>query len=297
MSFQKILVLGAGAIGSAYGALLSQKNDVTLIGRKAHVDTINQKGLTLLGDVKGKFFVKAETTIKKIPPETLILLTTKAYDVTDAVASIKPLLRRDTVLLVLQNGLGVKDLVEKIVKNKAEVVRGLITMAAEFFEPGKIHFWQGETLLEPTQTSERIAEVFNESGLKTRIVKEIQEALWKKLIINCVVNPLTAILQVRNNAITADSLKKIRHGIIRECIAVGKAEGIHFEENLEELIEQKIAGYTNYSSMCQDIMKKKRTEINFLNAKITQLGRKHGVSTPINETLVGLIQFLEEQPK
>jgi 2-dehydropantoate 2-reductase len=197
----------------------------------------------------------------------------------------------------LQNGLGVKDLVEKVVKDKAEVVRGLVTMAAEFFEPGKIHFWQGETLLEPTQTSERIAEVFNESGLETRIVREIHEALWKKLIVNCVVNPLTAILQVRNNAIVADSLKAIRHGIIRECIAVGKAEGIHFEENLKELIEQKIAGYTNYSSMCQDIMKKKRTEINFLNAKITELGRKHGISTPVNETLVGLIRFLEEQPK
>lgn len=297
MSFQKILVLGAGAIGSAYGALLSQKNDVTLIGRKAHVDAINQKGLTLSGDVKGRFFVKAETTIKKIPPETLILLTTKAYDVADAVADIKPLLRRDTVLLVLQNGLGVKDLVKRVVKGEAEVVRGLVTMAAEFFEPGKIHFWQGETLLEPTQTSERIAQIFNESGLETRIVREIHEALWKKLIVNCVVNPLTAILQVRNNAITADSLKAIRHGIIRECITVGKAEGIHFEGNLEELIEQKIAGYINYSSMCQDIMKKKKTEINFLNAKITELGRKHGISTPVNKTLVGLIRFLEGQPK
>jgi len=297
MSFRKILVLGAGAIGSAYGALLSQKNDVTLISRKTHVEAINKNGLVLSGNVNHRFFVKAETTVKEISSNTLILLTTKAHDTKDAVVNIKPLLRKDTVLLVLQNGLGVKALVEKLVENKAEVVRGLVTSAAEFFEPGKISFWQGETLLEPVQTSERIAQVFNESGLKTRIVKEIHEELWKKLVINCVVNPLTAILRVRDNAIMVDSLKWIRHQIISECVAVGKAEGIRLQKNLEQFIEEKIAGYTNYSSMCQDILKGKKTEIDFLNGKIVELGRKHGISTPVNEALVGLVKFLEEQPK
>lgn len=293
MSFQKIFVLGAGAIGSTYGALLSRRNNVTLIGRKAHADAIKKNGLILSGNVNGKFFVKAETAIKEIPPNTLILLTTKAYDAADAVTSIKPLLRKDTVILVLQNGLGIKDIVEKIVEGKAEVVRGLVTLAAEFFEPGKISFWQRETFLESTQTSERIARVFNESGLKTKIPNEMQEEIWKKLIVNCVANPLTAVLQVRNNEIMVDSLKEIRHEIIQECIAVGKAEGIGFESSLEECIEHKIASYTNYSSMCQDMMKRKKTEIDFLNAKIVELGRKQGIPTPVNEALVGLIGFLE----
>ncbi|MFB0567221.1 MAG: ketopantoate reductase family protein [Candidatus Bathyarchaeia archaeon] len=293
MSFQKIFVLGAGAIGSTYGALLSRRNNVTLIGRKAHVDAINKNGLTLSGDVNGKFFAKAETAIKEIPSDTLILLTTKAHNAAGAVTSIKTLLRKDTTILVLQNGLGIKDIVEKVVDGKAEVVRGLVTLAAEFFEPGKISFWQRETILESTQTSERIAQVFNESELRTKISNEMHEELWKKLIVNCVANPLTAALQVRNNEIMVDSLKEIRHVIIQECIAVGKAEGIGLESNLEECIERKIASYTNYSSMCQDIMKSKKTEIDFLNAKIVELGRKHDIPTPVNETLVGLIKFLE----
>jgi len=297
MSFQKIFVLGAGAIGSTYGALLSQRNNVTLIGRKAHVDAINKNGLTLSGDVTGKFLVKAETAIKEIPSDTLILLTTKAYDVARAVTGIKSMLRDDTVILVLQNGLGIEDIVGKVVEGKAEVVRGLVTLAAEFFELGEISFWQGETFLESTQTSERIAGVFNESGLRAKIANDLQEEIWKKLIVNCVVNPLTAILQVRNSEILVDSLKEIRHKIIKECIAVGKAEGIGFESNLEERIERKIAGYTNYSSMCQDLMKRKKTEIDFLNAKIVELGRKHDIPTSVNETLVGLIRFLEAQRK
>ena len=293
MSFQKIFALGAGAIGSTYGALLSQRNNVTLIGRRTHVDAINKNGLTLSGDVTGKFLVKAETAIKEIPSDTLILLTTKAYDVARAVTGIKSMLRDDTVILVLQNGLGIEDIVGKVVEGKAEVVRGLVTLAAEFFELGEISFWQGETFLESTQTSERIAGVFNESGLRAKIANDLQEEIWKKLIVNCVVNPLTAILQVRNSEILVDSLKEIRHKIIKECIAVGKAEGIGFESNLEERIERKIAGYTNYSSMCQDLMKRKKTEIDFLNAKIVELGRKHDIPTSVNETLVGLIRFLE----
>jgi len=297
MSFQKIFVLGAGAIGSIYGALLSQRNDVTLIGRKAHVDAINKNGLTLSDNVNSTFFAKAETAIKKIPSDTLILLTTKAYDAAGAVTGIKPLLRKDTVILVLQNGLGIKDIVEKVVGGKAEVVRGLVTLAAEFFEPGKISFWRGETFLESTKTSERIARVFNVIGLKTMISNEMQEEIWKKLIVNCVLNPLTVILQVRNNEIMIDSLKEIRHEIIQESIAVGNAEGISFESNLEECIERKIARYTNYSSMCQDIMKHKKTEINFLNGKIVELGRKHGIPTPVNDTLVGLIKSLEVRGK
>ncbi len=199
--------------------------------------------------------------------------------------------------MVLQNGLGIKGIVEKVVGGNAEVVRGLVTSAAEFFEPGKISFWQRETLLESTQTSERIARVFNESGLKTKISNEMQEEIWKKLIVNCVLNPLTVILQVRNNEIMIDSLKEIRHKIIQECIAVGNAEGVSFESNLEECIERKIARYTNYSSMCQDIMKRKKTEIDFLNAKIVELGKKHDIPTPVNETLVDLVKFLEARRK
>ena len=297
MSFQKIFALGAGAIGSTYGALLSQRNNVTLIGRKTHVDAINKNGLTLSGDLTGKFLVKAETAIKEIPSDTLILLTTKAYDAAGAVTSIKSLLRKDTVILVLQNGLGIKDIVEKVVEDKAEVVRGLVTLAAEFFEPGKISLWQRETMLEHTRTSERIARVFNASGLKTKISNDMQEEMWKKLIVNCVANPLTAIFQVRNNEIMVDSLKEIRHKIMQECIVVGKAEGIGLESNLEECIERKIASYTNYSSMCQDLMKRKKTEMDFLNVKIVELGRKHDILTPVNETLVGLIKFLEARRK
>ena len=294
MSFNKIFVLGAGAIGSSYGALLSRKNDVTLIGNKAHVDAINSKGLTLSGDVQERFFIKAETKIKEIPKNTLILLTTKAHDSARAIKEIKDLLKNDTVILILQNGLGNKGLVKGIVGDEVEVVRGLVKIAAEFLEPGRITIWNGETVLEQMEAGERIAALFNESGLKARVSNEMDRELWNKLVVNCVVNPLTAILQVRDNEIAVDSLRQLRHGIVEECVEVGKCEGIAFQPDLKESIDKDISKFTNLSSMCQDVMKGRRTEIDFLNGKMVELGRKHKVTTPINEAMVCLIKFLEE---
>lgn len=293
MSFQKIFILGAGAIGSCYGAFLSRKNDVTLIGTQAHVDAVKSHGLMIKGDVEGKFQVKAETRISGVPSNSLIVSTTKAQDAVEAVTELKPLLRSDTVFLVLQNGLKIKELIQEAVGNKVEVVRGLVLMAAEFLEPGKITLWDGPTIIERTKTGEKIQALFKKSGLKAKFAVDIEKEEWSKLVVNCVINPLTAVLRVRNNEIGALSLKEIRHRIVEECSLVAEAEGIRFKHGLETEMDRKIRGYTNYSSMYQDIVKGKRTEISFLNARIVELGRKHGVRTPVNETLVGLIRFLE----
>ena len=293
MSFNKIFILGAGAIGSVYGALLSKRNDVTLVGNKKHVETVNSKGLTLTGDINETFHPKAETEIREIPEKTLIILTTKAYDSAAAVRGIKRLLREDTAVLVLQNGLGNEDVVRQVLGANTKVLRGITTMAAEFFEAGKIRFWNGETTVEKSEHSETIVKTFNQCGLKTKISDDIKRDVWNKLVVNCVINPLTAILKVRNNQIITDSLKPIRHEIIRECVEVGKAEGITFPDDLEERIDKETSKYTNFSSMCQDIMKGKRTEIDFLNGKIVELGKKHGIQTKVNAVLVHLIKFLE----
>lgn len=297
MSFNKIFILGAGAIGSSYGALLSRKNDVTLIGNRAHVNAINSHGLVIEGEIQGKFSVKAQVRIKEIPRNSLIILTTKAQDCVKAVTDLKPLLRRDTVLFVLQNGLKINELIQGAAGPKIEVVRGLVLMAAEFLEPGRITFWNGSTIIARTKTGEKIRALLKESGMKATVSENMEREEWRKLVVNCVINPLTAVLRVRNNEIGTTSLREVRHGLVEECILVAKAEGIRLSPGLETEIDHKIRGFTNYSSMCQDIMKGKKTEISFLNGKIVELGKEHGIPTPINETMVGLIRFSEETKK
>jgi 2-dehydropantoate 2-reductase len=294
INFSKIFVLGAGAIGSVYGALLSQRNDVTLIGKKAHVNAVNSKGLSISGDVNKVFHLRADTEIHETLENTLVILTTKAYDSVKAIKGIKNFLKKNTVILILQNGLENEKIIS-VVGDEVEILRGITAMAAEFFEPGKIRFWSGETIIKRNEVAERIAKVFNGCMLKTSLSDDISTDIWNKLIVNCAVNPLSAIFQVKNNEIAANSLKTVRHKIVRECINVGKAEGISFPADLEEKIDREISSYTNFSSMCQDVMKNRRTEIDFLNGKIVELGRKHHIPTTVNETIVCLVKFLEEK--
>jgi 2-dehydropantoate 2-reductase len=295
VTFKKVFILGAGAIGSVIGALLSKKNDVTLIGNKAHVDAVNSKGLSVSGDVNETFHVQADTRIREIPQKTLIFLTTKSYDSERAMRGICRLLMEDTIVLVLQNGLGSEEVVKRVVDGKAKVLRGLTTMAAEFFKAGKVKYWEGETTIERDTAAEKVADILNSCRLKTSLSDNIRDITWGKVVVNSVVNPLTAIFGVRNREIAAQPLASVRHQIVRECVQVGEAEGISFSRDLEKAIDKEIRRYTNYSSMCQDVMKGKRTEIDFLNGKIFELGRKHHVPTPVNETLVHFIKFLEEK--
>jgi 2-dehydropantoate 2-reductase len=295
MSFNKIVVLGAGAIGSIYGALLSKKNDVTLIGNKVHVDAVNSKGLSISGDINETFYLKVDTEIRGIPENTLIILTTKAYDSAKAIKRIKKLLKKDTVILVLQNGLGNEEVVKRVAGYKVNILRGVTVMAAEFFEPGKIRFLNGETIIEHNEVAEEIGEILNKCMLKTRLSNDINMEVWNKLVVNCVVNPLSALFHVRNCELVSHSLKTVRHRIVRECVEVGKAVGITFPKDLEKKVDEKISSYKNFSSMHQDVMKGKKTEIDFLNGKVIELGRKHNLPTPVNETLVCLIKFMEEK--
>src|SRR3989338_10820668 len=114
----KIIVLGAGSIVSLVGALLSKENDVLLIGRQAHVDKINKNGLEISGCINKNFKVKAKTKINKIGNGTLIILTTKAVDNKKTLNEIKDLIKDDTIILCLQNGLGNEDLIRDIVNCK-----------------------------------------------------------------------------------------------------------------------------------------------------------------------------------
>jgi len=295
VTFNKIFILGAGAIGSVIGALLSKKNDAILIGNKAHVEAVKSKGLSVSSNLNETFRLQADTQIREIPQRALIFLTTKAYDSEKAVEGIRRLVRKDTVVLVLQNGLGNEEVVKRAVGYKAKVLRGITNMAAEFFKAGEIKYWTGETTIEHDGVAEEIAATMNNSGLKTSVSKNINNETWSKVVLNSMINPLTAIFRVRNREISTQSLAEVRHQIIRECVQVGNAEGITFPKNLEKGIGKEIINYTNYSSMCQDIMRGKKTEIDFLNGKIVELGARHHIPTPVNETLVHLIKFLEEK--
>jgi len=292
--FKQIIILGAGAIGSYYGALLSKYNKVHLIGNREHTDSINKHGLQLLGAIKDTFEIKASSTLNEIPLNSLLLVTTKAYDLEESLKTIKTCIKKDTTILLLQNGLGNEELGYQILGPSINLVRGISTAGIEFVSPGKIDVkYLGETMLPATDAGTKISIVLTECNMKTTLSNNMRYEIWKKLTMNCVINPLTAIFRVPNREISVSSLKGIRDSVISECRAVAAMEGIILEAGLEESLSKILSEYSNLSSMCQDILKGKQTEIEFLNGKVSLLGDKYNIPTPVNDTLASLIRFME----
>tara|TARA_Y100000310_G_C20667231_1_gene808250 strand:+ start:926 stop:1810 length:885 start_codon:yes stop_codon:yes gene_type:complete len=291
-----IIILGAGAIGSLYGAKLSKLNDVTLVARKKHADKINKNCLKITGVENKKYKLNASTKIKKIDDNSLIVLSTKIYDSEKAIRPIKNLIKKKNIILCLQNGYGSEDIVKKIIGKKCLVLRGVTAVGTSFLKPGVIKINNvGYTAIEKSKKSKEIVENFSECGLKGHVAKNIKEDVWKKLILNCVLNPLTAILSIKNMTIYDSRLESVRKHIIMECINVANKDGIKFNyKKISDMID-RIRQSDNLSSMYQDVLKGRKTEIDYLNGAVVELGKKYNIKCPVNESLVAMIKFLENK--
>ena len=139
----QIIVLGAGAIGSLYGAKLASANEVTLIGRADHAAAINSHGLRIEGLEPQVVRLRAATEIGEIGPDALILLTTKVTGSAAALAPLAPLIRDDTTVLCLQNGLGSEQIARRALGDRGVVLRGITQFGAIFERPGviQVHGW------------------------------------------------------------------------------------------------------------------------------------------------------------
>ncbi|MBI3035354.1 ketopantoate reductase family protein [Candidatus Woesearchaeota archaeon] len=292
----KIMVLGAGAVGSLYGAKLSKLNDVTLIARKEHADRIKKYGLKITGLEDKTYWLKTAAKINKIEYNTLILLTTKVYDSEKAIGSIKNLIKKGTVILCLQNGLYSENIAKKILKNKCLVLRAITNFGAVFLEPGAVKYNScSYTAIEKSQKSREIAGNFKKCGLNGYVSESIKADMWKKLILNCVLNPVTAILKVENKAIADESLNPLKKLIVGECLKVAKRDGLVLKIDFVKAINKEFKGSMNISSMQQDLMKGKQTEIDYLNGAVVKLGGKYGIKCPVNEALAEIIKEMEKK--
>ncbi len=290
-----IIVIGAGAIGGLYGAKLSLFNDVFLVCRKDHADAINKDGLKINGLEKSVYKLKAGTGISTIDENTIILLTTKVYDSKEAINAIKNLVKPDTIIISLQNGLYSENIVKEVIEGKCTVIRAITNFGAYYLEPGSINYnGKSYTALEDSHQSIELAENFSRCGLNAYVSKNIKEEMWKKLIFNCVLNPLTSILRTENNYISSENLNPLKKLIVDECLRVAEKDGIYFNMDFVGEINTVFRNSKNISSMQQDLIKGKRTEIDYLNGAVVELGKKYGINCPVNNSISVLIKELEK---
>jgi len=288
-------VLGAGAIGSAYGYQLAADHDVTLVGTAAHVQAIRDHGLRIEGSIQsGTYPVKAVTSLEAIEPGTLIILTTKVSSTVEAVTPIVPLLSPSVTILCVQNGLYSERLVHDLVGDRAVTLRAITQVGAILRGPGVVeHTVKGYTLVEEHERAAGIAEILTASGLDGRVIPDMKVAMWRKIVFNCVINPITAITGSTVGGIVDPKLAPIKRLVIDECLAVAAADGVTFDEDFMATIDKVFASAATLASTLQDLQKGRRTEIDHLNGAVVALGERYGIPCPVNSALTTIIKQLE----
>jgi 2-dehydropantoate 2-reductase len=291
---EHIYVLGGGAIGSVYAAKLAERHPVTLVARAAHTEAIRRSGLRIIGREPATHALRAETAVETIAADALVLLTTKVNDSRRAIQPLVDKLRGDTVILCVQNGLGSEDIVKEEVGGRCLVLRAITQFGAIFQQPGVVDFTAaGATLVEPSARSAEIAALLTGSGLNGRVSENIRTEIWRKLIFNCVINPITAIVGSEVGGIADPRLDPVKQLVIDECLRVAAADGVLFDIDFLPTITEVFGSARTIASMRQDLLRGKPTEIEHMNGAVAALGQRFGIACPVNAALVAIIKGLE----
>ncbi len=300
----KIVVVGPGAMGCLFAAFLSKsKEEIWLLDKnKEKADRINENGISLEG-ASGAWQAKVKTTanIQDIGKADLILLCVKSFHTKQAIEQIKPLLGQNTRILTLQNGMGNIEIIAEMA-GEERVIGGVTSEGATLIDTGKIrHAGRGETIIGmidgKTPVEMRgIREVFNKVGFETKMSRDIKSLIWSKLIINAGINALTAITGLPNGKLTEfEGTKRILRDAVTEATRIAKRKRIKliFDDPLAKAEAVCESTGNNLSSMLQDVLRKKRTEIDFINGVIVRQAQELGTPAQVNSILVDLVKTIE----
>ncbi|MDD1770569.1 MAG: 2-dehydropantoate 2-reductase [Methanomassiliicoccales archaeon] len=296
----RIVVFGAGALGSVVGGLLTRRHQVTLIGREAHMRATEESGLSIGGVVEGVFLPNVATELDGSMEADAVIVTVKARDLETALASVRPLLDKGTQLVVMQNGLS---LLRTVAKRPEGTLIGVTSLGAMYASPGKVVYaGEGDTyfgsLKGGEEAAKEIAETFSSVGLDSFVSKDIVRDVWMKAVVNASANPLTAVARCRNaELLKNEHLALLWRDLCLEAAAVARGCGIDIqpEEALDrtEGILRKTAA--NKSSMLQDVERGKRTEIEEITGEIVKSAREKGIEAKMNLTMLLLVESIDNR--
>jgi 2-dehydropantoate 2-reductase len=304
----RIAILGGGgAMGGIFGGYLARAgNDVTLIDVfKPAVDTINSAGLSIEEKDGSQRVIKvpASDDPARVGPVDLIINFVKCYHTNVAMRAAAPMIAVDTAVLSLQNGWGNAPRIASIV-GEERVLVGLTYHSGTLLAPGKVkHPGSGMTFIgelngKTTPRLENVVATFRDAQLETTLSTRILDEVWKKLALNACTLPTAALLRFFAHELVAfDGTRSLMAAILKEVVAVAHAQGIALDYDerwaaITGLLEKAVGGK---ASMLQDVEAKRQTEIEVINGAIVEAGKRTGVPTPHNETMVWMIQAAERR--
>ena len=295
-----IYILGQGAIGS----LLAAKGQVSELNTIQIVRSDNDKNSSVELDGKVQL-LRAKKRLKEIQSIEFLVIPTKAYDVENALKEVKPLLTHGAQVVVSHNGLGTIALCKTLLGDVADIYfcttstgvsskNNVIHIAgighSEWALVSKSASGEIEMRSNPS-TKEIISKLF----FNAKQVNDILPVLWKKLAVNAIINPITAIHNCLNGGVLAPQHQHLASSILEELVLVAKQEGL--ELNVNELKKHvvDVANQTknNSSSMREDILNGRQTEIDFINGYIANQASLYQIPAPANTYITNELKALQ----
>ncbi|MEW7289875.1 ketopantoate reductase family protein [Aquimarina sp. 2304DJ70-9] len=299
------VIIGVGGVGGYFGGKISYSGQkVTLVARGKHLEAIIQNGLQVRS-IDGDFVTRpflATNTIDEVEKADLILICTKSWQVPEAAALIKPILKDETIVIPLQNG---ADNAEKLlsVLDAKHVLGGLCKIYSKIEAPGVIsHFGHppevvfGETDKSITDRLQKVKEVFDKAGFSNVISKDIYVDIWSKFMFIATVSGLGALTRATIGEMYENPrIKKILEQTATEIYEVGKAKGVALPKDLVNSIMFFIGKqpYDSTASTQRDIIEGRASELDNLNGFIVKEGKKLGIPTPANTFVYSCLQPME----
>jgi len=301
----KIVVIGAGAMGSLYGGLLKEQgNDVVLVDVfKQHIEAINNSGLILEME-KGKRVIAIEakyaSEVKEAPD--LAIVFTKTIHTESALASVRAFLGENTYVLTLQNGLGNVELIEKYVPQDRIIV-GVTNFPSDLIGPGSIRsLGTGETIIMSAGgvVSARLLEVetmMNEAGLHCKISPGVFEHIWEKVAFNAAINTLTSVTKLRiGDMAGTEEGRNLVYDIVNEVISVANKRGIAADKNT--VVKNVLRVFEEHAdhmpSMMQDVLAHRATEVESINGAVVREAQALGMDVPVTRVFYQLICIMQK---
>lgn len=299
-------ILGAGSLGSAIGGKLAGAgHDVALINRNAaQVEALNRDGLTLVeGDRETNVRVEAACAPEGLAPVDLLIVLVKSFHTREATRPAAALLKPDGIALSLQNGLGHEEILADIF-GAGRVIGGKTYVGGLLVAPARVKAGVAgkETIIGEVAggVSPRVAalaQTLCAAGLHTIASPDIMAAMWDKLLVNVATGALSVITRLTyGDLYRIPQMQETAVAAVREAMAVAAALGVAVEtrDPLAPWLKASAGLPADFkASMLQSLEKGSITEIDFINGAVTRAGRRAGVPTPVNDTLVACVKGVE----
>lgn len=299
----RIAVMAAGAVGGYFGARLAAAgHEVIFFARGAHREAIRTRGLTvesLLGDLHLRHAALADDPAQTAPVD-IVLFAVKLWDLEQAAESLKPLIASATRVITFQNGVDALERLEPILGRDA-IAPGLAQIAVVISEPGVIKHTSQFALMrfgrpdgEADPALRAFEDAATQAGLDAALSDNIERDLWVKFTFLAALAGLTAATRKPIGPLLRDpDTRALFFELMKEIVAVGRAKGVPLAQ---DLADERLAFAVNTlpehmkASMAHDLERGNRLELDWLNGKVVELGRKLGVPTPANAAVYAVLK-------